>query len=365
MSVTTLNLDLGERSYPIHIGQGLLSDSAFLSEQISAHLASRKVFLITNTTVGPLYFESFNNALEGCDVTRMELPDGEQFKTLETLARIIDRMLELPCDRDTTVIALGGGVVGDVAGFAAACYRRGVAYIQVPTTLLAQVDSSVGGKTAVNHASGKNMIGAFYQPRAVLIDTDTLSTLDDREFRAGLAEVIKYGLIRDTVFFEWLEANIGAILERDSDALAHAIIESCRNKGQIVALDEKERGERALLNLGHTFGHAIEAATGYSEWLHGEAVAAGIVMSMEMSARCGYLGAEQVQRATELMNRAGLRTTPPGDLGVADYLKFMAHDKKVSQGNIHLVLMRDIGDAFVDAGYDDEHLKQTLERFAR
>jgi 3-dehydroquinate synthase len=323
-------------------------------------LPSRQVVLVTNSTVGPLYSERLITALDGFDITRVDLPDGEQYKTLDTFSLIIDQMMEIPCDRDATLIALGGGVVGDIAGFAAACYRRGVPCIQVPTTLLAQVDSSVGGKTAVNHSGGKNMIGAFYQPRAVVIDTDTLITLDDREFRAGLAEVIKYGLIRDSEFFSWLEENMNAVLARDSDALAHAIVTSCRNKAEVVAADETERGRRAMLNLGHTFGHAIEAATGYSEWLHGEAVAAGTVMAVEMSVRCGYLEVEVAQRVKELFGRAGLRTAPPGKVTPDRYLDFMARDKKVSQGNIRLVLLRDIGDAFLDSDYDKSALAHTL-----
>ncbi len=360
MPVTTLNLDLGERSYPIHIGQGLLSDRTFLAENLSSLLPSKQVVLVTNTTVGPLYSEYLITALEGFDITRVDLPDGEQYKTLDTFSHIIDRMMEIPCDRDTTLIALGGGVVGDIAGFAAACYRRGVPYIQIPTTLLAQVDSSVGGKTAVNHPGGKNMIGAFYQPSAVVIDTDTLSTLDDREFRAGLAEVIKYGLIRDREFFVWIEENINAVLARESTALAHVVTTSCRSKAEVVTADETERGQRAMLNLGHTFGHAIEAATGYSEWLHGEAVAAGTVMAMEMSVRCGYLGPDVAQRVTELFGRAGLRTSPPGNVTADRYLDFMARDKKVKQGNIRLVLLRDIGDAFLDSDYDERDLVKTL-----
>ena len=363
MSVTTLNLELGSRSYPIHIGQGLLCDRAFFKKNLEQLLPSKRVVVVSNTTVGPIYSNKLIAALEGFEVAQIELPDGERYKTLGTLSDIIDQLMDVSCDRDTALLALGGGVVGDISGFAAACFQRGIPYVQIPTTLLAQVDSAVGGKTAVNHPGGKNMIGAFYQPRAVFIDTDTLNTLADREFRAGLAEVIKYGLIRDGEFFAWLEENMDAILRRDSASLAYVIVHSCRNKAEVVAADETERGERALLNLGHTFGHAIEAATGYSDWLHGEAVAIGCVMALAMSVQCGYLGEDKLKRVTALFKRAGLRTDPPAGLTSDIYLEFMARDKKVSQGNIRLVLMRDIGDAFLESNYDRRDLKRALDQF--
>lgn len=279
----TLHVELGDRRYPLYIGPGLLGQA----ELLRPHIAGRQVLVVTNTTVAPLYLERTCAALQGLRYEAVILPDGERYKTLETLDAVFTALLEKRFDRHCTILALGGGVIGDLAGFAAACYQRGVDFIQVPTTLLAQVDSSVGGKTAVNHPLGKNMIGAFYQPRCVLADTETLNTLPDRELSAGLAEVIKYGLIRDRPFLEWLEANLDALLIRDAAALSEAIERSCRNKAEIVAADERETGERALLNLGHTFGHAIETGVGYGQWLHGEAVAAGTVLAADLSARLG------------------------------------------------------------------------------
>ena len=347
-----LSVSLRERSYPIYIGQNLLSDVEFLQEIV----AERSVAIVSNETVAPLYMDALVIALGDQVKVTVLLPDGEQHKTLDTLSRIFDQLLGAQCDRSTLLIALGGGVVGDVAGFAAACYQRGIAFMQVPTTLLAQVDSSVGGKTAVNHPSGKNMIGAFYQPEAVVIDVSTLSSLDDRELRAGVAEVIKYGLIRDEAFFSWLEENIDRLLARDADALIYAIEQSCRNKAEVVAVDELEHGERALLNLGHTFGHAIETATAYSSWLHGEAIAAGMLMAMLFSERVGLLGQDQRQRAENLIKRAGLPLIPPGEMDAQTFVKHMRHDKKVLNGTIRLILMRKIGAAFVSGDYDEDQL---------
>ena len=351
-----LSVSLGERSYPIYIGQNLLSDAGFLQEIV----AERSVAIVSNETVAPLYMDALVNALGDRVKVKVLLPDGEQHKTLDTLSGIFDQLLGAQCDRSTLLIALGGGVVGDVAGFAAACYQRGIAFMQVPTTLLAQVDSSVGGKTAVNHPSGKNMIGAFYQPEAVIIDVSTLSSLDDRELRAGVAEVIKYGLIRDEAFFGWLEENIDQLLARDADALIYAIERSCRNKAEVVAADELEHGERALLNLGHTFGHAIETATDYSSWLHGEAIAAGMLMAMVFSERVGLLGQDQRQQAENLIKQAGLPLIPPSEMDAQTFVKHMRHDKKVLNGTIRLILMRNIGEAFVSSDYDEDQLLSEL-----
>lgn len=342
----TLNVDLGERSYPIHIGAGLLARAELIAER----LPKKKVAIITNVTVAPLYLAPLKRALEarGVEVVPITLPDGEQHKNWETLNRIFDVLLEHRCERGTTLIALGGGVVGDLAGFAAAAFLRGVPFIQVPTTLLAQVDSAVGGKTAINHPLGKNMIGAFYQPRAVIADIDTLSTLPPRELAAGLAEVIKYGLIRDPALFEWLEKNVARLVRREAEPLAHAIERSCAIKAEIVAQDEREDGVRALLNLGHTFGHAIEAGTGYGTWLHGEAVGAGMALAARLSQRLGLIGQEEVRRVDAILKAAGLPARAP-DLGLARYLELMGHDKKVEGGRIRFVLLKRIGEAFVSA----------------
>ncbi|MBL8447108.1 MAG: 3-dehydroquinate synthase [Zoogloeaceae bacterium] len=340
----TLNVSLGDRSYPIRIGCGLLGRNELLGPVVRA----RKAAIVTNETVAPLYLERLVATLNqsGVAAYSIVLPDGEAFKTWETLNVIFDRLLLEHCDRRTPVIALGGGVVGDMAGFAAATYQRGVPFVQVPTTLLAQVDSSVGGKTAINHPLGKNMIGAFYQPRLVLADTDTLSTLPDQELRAGLAEVIKYGLIRDPGFFAWIEDNAELLLGRSPEALAYAIHRSCRNKAEVVAADETEQGERALLNLGHTFGHAIEAGMGFGAWLHGEAVAAGTVIAAELSCRLGWIGPADLGRIRLLMERVGLPVVAP-DLGVERYLALMAHDKKVEDGRLRLILLRGIGQGVI------------------
>lgn len=340
----TLNVDLGERTYPIHVGQGILEHIDLLLPC----LLQPRVAVVTNTTVAPLYLQRFARPLRdaGIEVTEIILPDGEQFKNWQTLNSIFEVLLERRCERSTTLIALGGGVVGDISGFAAACYQRGMPFIQVPTTLLAQVDSSVGGKTAINHPLGKNMLGAFYQPRMVLADTDVLATLPVRELRAGLAEVIKYGLIRDLPFLEWLEMHLERLLAREPQALAYAICRSCMNKAEIVVADEYENGQRALLNLGHTFGHAIETGMGYGEWLHGEAVAAGIMMAAELSCRLGWLGVADVARVERLLVRAGLPVFGPA-MGAESYLELMQHDKKVKDGKLRFVLLKQIGEAMV------------------
>lgn len=340
----TLNVALGDRAYPIHIGRGLL-DRADL---ILPHLKTRRVAIVTNDVVGPLYLARLSTTLAsaGVGVTTISLPDGEAHKDWPTLNRIFDTLLAERCERSTTLIALGGGVVGDMGGFAAACYQRGMPFIQIPTTLLAQVDSSVGGKTAINHPLGKNMIGAFYQPKLVLADIDTLSTLPDRELSAGLAEVIKYGLIRDAAFLAWLEQNLERLVARDPEALAYAIERSCGNKAEVVAADETEQGERALLNLGHTFGHAIETGLGYGAWLHGEAVAAGTMMAAELSRGLGWIMAEEVVRVESLFERARLPVWGP-TLGADRYLELMAHDKKVEAGRLRLVLLRALGRAVI------------------
>lgn len=353
----TLNMELGDRSYPIHIGAGLLARAELIVER----LRKKKVAIITNATVAPLYLAPFKRALEarGVEVVPITLPDGESHKNWETLNRIFDALLEHRCERGTTLIALGGGVVGDLAGFAAAAFLRGVPYIQVPTTLLAQVDSAVGGKTAINHPLGKNLIGAFYQPRAVITDTDTLATLPARELAAGLAEVVKYGLIRDPALFEWLENNMTRLVKREAEPLAHAIERSCAIKAEIVTLDEREDGVRALLNFGHTFGHAIEAGMGYGAWLHGEAVAAGMVLAARLSQRLGLISAQDVARVSTLLTSAGLPVAAP-DFGLERYLELMGHDKKVEGGRIRFVLLKRIGEAFVTDQVTGEALAHIL-----
>lgn len=353
----TLYVELGDRRYPIYIGPGLLDRPDLLR----AHVPGRQVLVVSNTTVAPLYLDRVRAALAGLRHEAVILPDGEQYKTLETLDEIFSALLSHRLDRDCTLVALGGGVIGDMAGFAAACYQRGVHFIQIPTTLLAQVDSSVGGKTAVNHPLGKNMIGAFYQPRCVLADTDTLKTLPDRELSAGLAEVIKYGLIRDLPFLEWLENHIEQLLARDAAALTEAIERSCRNKADIVAADERETGERALLNLGHTFGHAIETGMGYGEWLHGEAVAVGMNLAADLSARLGWLKGEQVERVRALLARARLPLNAPEGLTADDFLRLMAVDKKVKEGQLRLILLRALGHGVIAETVDPRLLRDTLE----
>ncbi len=354
----TLTVSLGARSYPIQIGEDLLQRPNALIDR----LPQPRVAIVTNTTIAPLYLAALTRGLDAHDVRSAPiiLPDGEAYKDWKTLALIFDVLLAQRCERKTTVIALGGGVIGDMAGFAAATYLRGVPFIQVPTTLLAQVDSSVGGKTGINHPAGKNMIGAFYQPRLVLADTATLATLPDRELSAGLAEVIKYGLIRDPSFFDWLEKNIEALFNRDSAALAYAIRRSCEIKAEIVAEDEHESGVRALLNLGHTFGHAIETGLGYGEWLHGEAIAAGTLQALDLSRRLGHLGAADVARAADLYRRARLPVAAP-NLGVDRYLELMGNDKKVEDGKLRLVLLKRIGNAFVTGEFPQSALIETLK----
>ncbi|MBT9612369.1 MAG: 3-dehydroquinate synthase [Burkholderiales bacterium] len=353
----TLTVALGDRSYPIHIGGGLLTQPGL----ILPHLKIPQAAIVTNTTVGPLYLERVQNILlqNGIKVLPIVLPDGEAYKNSESLKQIYDALLTHRMERKATLIALGGGVIGDLTGFAAATYLRGVPFIQIPTTLLAQVDSSVGGKTGINHPLGKNMIGAFYQPQLVLADTDTLNTLPDRELSAGLAEVIKYGLIRDLPFLAWLEANMDKLLARDPAALAYAIHRSCQNKADVVAADERESGNRALLNLGHTFGHAIEAGMGYGAWLHGEAVGTGMIMAAELSHRLGWLSDADVARARALILKAGLPALAP-DLGFDKYLDLMGLDKKVEAGKIRFVLLKALGHAVLSADVPTEALKETI-----
>ena len=353
----TLTVGLQERSYPIHIGSGLLLDSGLLSP----HIPGKRAAIVTNTTVAPLYLEKLQRTLAqtGVESLPIVLPDGEKYKTSETLNLIYDALLASRCERKTPLIALGGGVIGDMTGFAAATYLRGVPFIQIPTTLLSQVDSSVGGKTGINHPLGKNMIGAFYQPRLVLADIGTLDTLPDNELSAGLAEVIKYGLIRDLPFLEWLEQNMEKLLARDRDALQHAVLRSCENKAEVVAADERESGERALLNLGHTFGHAIETGMGYGVWLHGEAVAAGTVMAAELSSRLGWLSDKDVARVRALLQRAGLPVASP-DLGMEKYLDYMGHDKKVEGGMLRFVLLRQLGKAELTGDVPRDLIEKTI-----
>jgi 3-dehydroquinate synthase len=356
-----LNVSLAERSYPILVGAGLLSRP----ELIQPVLPTARVALVSNTTVAPLYLDVLAKGLEkvGVDVTPIILPDGEVYKNSESLNLIYDALLASRCDRGTTIIALGGGVIGDLAGFAAATYQRGVPFVQIPTTLLSQVDSSVGGKTGINHPRGKNMVGAFWQPKLVLADTDTLQTLPDRELSSGMAEVIKYGLIRDLPFLKWLEVSMEGLLSRNGELLAHAIERSCANKAEVVAADELEtarEGGRALLNLGHTFGHAIETGIGYGEWLHGEAVAAGTVMAVELSRRLGWLSVADVERVRTLLQSAGLPVAAP-NLGADRYLELMSHDKKVVAGNLRLVLLRVLAQAVTYADAPREEIVAAIE----
>jgi 3-dehydroquinate synthase len=353
--VHTLKVELGTRSYPILIDAGLLG----LPTVLDAQVAARDVLIVSNTTVAPLYLPAVSAALQPRRLVPVILPDGEAHKTLANLSRVLDVLVANRFGRDCAVLALGGGVVGDLAGFAAASYQRGVALLQVPTTLLAQVDSAVGGKTGVNHPGGKNLIGAFHQPAAVVIDTHTLTTLPARELRAGLAEVIKYGLICDAALFGWLEAHLDSVLAGDAAALAHVIHRSCAIKAAIVGRDERERGERALLNLGHTFGHALEAATAYKEWLHGEAVGAGLVMAAAMSQACGFLSAADAARVRQLVERAGL-PAHAASVSPQMLLEHMRIDKKVQGGRMRLVLLRAIGSAFISDDYPEHALQRTL-----
>jgi 3-dehydroquinate synthase len=346
-----LNVELGERSYPIYIGKGLLHDT----ELLARHVRGNQVLVVTNETIAPLYLAPALAAFAHLQVDSCILPDGEVYKNLEVLNQIFDTLLHKRHNRTTTLVALGGGVVGDMTGFAAACYQRGVDFIQVPTTLLAQVDSSVGGKTAVNHPAGKNMIGAFYQPRCVIADIDTLATLPVREYAAGLAEVVKYGLIADPGFFDWLEQNTSALLARDAEVVATAVYRSCVNKAQVVARDEREGGLRAILNLGHTFGHAIETAQGYGVWLHGEAVAAGMVIASELSVQLGWIDSAAVARIVHLLESMGLPVAPPSGMAASQFLELMAVDKKVLDGKLRLVALTALGSACItsEAGTQD------------
>ena len=356
----TLNVALAKRSYPIHIGRGLITDASL----ILPHLKRKHAAIVTNTTVAPLYLAQLSDALQaaGVQVIPIILPDGEAYKNSDTLNSIYDALLQNRCERSTTLIALGGGVIGDLTGYAAATFLRGVPFIQIPTTLLSQVDSSVGGKTGINHPLGKNMIGAFYQPQLVLADIDTLQTLPPREFSAGVAEVIKYGLIRDAHFFDWLEHQMPQLMQLDEAVLSEAIYRSCQNKADVVAKDEHEQGERALLNLGHTFGHAIENAMGYGVWLHGEAVAAGTMMAADLSQRMDWLSADDVARIKNSLLAANLPLIPP-KLGTAKYLDLMGLDKKVENGKIRLVLQQGIGRAVITSDYDANKLHACLSTY--
>jgi len=349
-------VDLADRSYPIYIGTDLLSHADFLPE----HVAGQQVMIVTNTTVAPLYLEKTRRLFKDFDVSEIILPDGELYKHWETMNLIFDQLLRDGHSRSTTLVALGGGVVGDMTGFAAASYQRGVAFIQIPTTLLSQVDSSVGGKTGINHPLGKNMIGAFHQPKAVLIDIQTLDTLEKRELSAGMAEVIKYGLIRDSHFLDWIDSHIDSILELNKDALVYVIEKSCRCKASVVAEDEFEAGVRALLNFGHTFGHAIESHMGYGKWLHGEAVGAGMVMATDLSFKEGYLSLPERDRVRNIVQRAGLPILPPEEMSEQDFLSKMRVDKKVINNSIRLVLLKALGKAFVTSGFKSGNLTQTL-----
>ena len=353
----TLTVDLGERAYPIHIGSGLLGNADLLTP----HIAGKQLLIVTNETVAPIYLDKLKQGLSGYSVDVVVLPDGEAYKTLETLNLIFDAALSGRHSRNTTLIALGGGVVGDMCGFAAASYQRGVNFIQIPTTLLSQVDSSVGGKTGVNHALGKNMIGAFWQPQLVLADVAVLETLPARELSAGIAEVVKYGLLGDAAFLDWLEQNMAALVARDPAALTYAVHRSCQNKADIVARDEREGGIRAWLNLGHTFGHAIEHSLGYGEWLHGEAVAAGMCMAAEMSERLGWITSADVARVRKLVQAANLPIRPPQQMTSAQFISAMSVDKKVLDGQLRLVLLKSLGESIVTADFPQQILMDTIE----
>lgn len=355
----TLNVELDERSYPILIGSGLMQDAALLNE----HIPGKQVLIVSNETVAPLHAQPLLDALADRQVDLITLPDGEKFKNLDTLNLIFTRLLELGYDRSCTLVALGGGVVGDVCGYAAASYQRGVKFVQIPTTLLAQVDSSVGGKTGINHPMGKNMIGAFYQPQSVLIDIETLNTLPERELKAGVGEVIKYGLGLDLKFLEWLEENAEALLAREPEALAHAVEQSCAIKARVVAADERESGQRALLNLGHTYGHAIETHTGYSSWLHGEAVGAGMVMAADLAQSEGMIDTATANRSRALIERCGLPTRPPQDMDSERFLALMARDKKTLDNNLRLVLMTAAGNSVCTSKFSHKNLVQLIDNY--
>ncbi|MCQ8103480.1 3-dehydroquinate synthase [Methylomonas sp. SURF-2] len=358
MKALQVELDNG-RGYPIYIGSGLLAQT----ELLTRHIRSKQVAIVTNETIAPLYLAPLRAALSAYQLEAVILPDGEQYKTLGYLEKIFDQLLAAKFSRNATLIALGGGVIGDMGGFAAACYQRGIAFIQIPTTLLAQVDSSVGGKTGVNHALGKNMIGAFYQPQCVIADADVLDTLDDRQLSAGLAEVIKYGLIRDPEFLAWLEASMPLLLARDKTALAHAIERSCANKAEVVGEDEFESGARATLNLGHTFGHAIETGSGYGHYLHGEAVAIGTCFAADLSRRLGWLNDADVERIVALFKAAKLPVTPPASMTAAQYVDLMAVDKKNVDGKIRVILLEAVGRASLPVNVELTHLQETLNTY--
>ncbi|KAI4387328.1 hypothetical protein MLD38_005169 [Melastoma candidum] len=363
-SPTVVDVDLGNRSYPIYIGSALLDQPLLLQR----HVHGKRVLVVTNDTVGPLYLDKVVYALTkdnpNISVEHVILPDGEKFKEMDTLMKVFDKAIESRLDRKCTFVALGGGVIGDMCGYAAASFLRGVNFIQIPTTVMSQVDSSVGGKTGINHRLGKNLIGAFYQPQCVLIDTDTLNTLPDRELASGLAEVIKYGLIRDAEFFKWQEKNMSALMSRDAAALAYAIKRSCENKAEVVSLDEKESGLRATLNLGHTFGHAIENGLGYGEWLHGEAVAAGIAMAVDMSYRLGWIDGSLVYRVDKILKQGNLPTVPPDVMTVEMFKSVMAVDKKVADGLLRLILLKGpLGNCVFTGDYDKRALEGTLHAF--
>lgn len=354
----TLTVDLGDRSYPIYIGSGIRQQKALFSDAIHG----KQVMIVTNTTVAELYLDDVVALLDqDYQVDTCILPDGEQYKNLATYEQIMTALLEAKHNRTTTIIALGGGVVGDMAGFAAATYQRGVPFIQVPTTLLSQVDSSVGGKTGVNHPLGKNMVGAFYQPQAVIIDTDTLHTLPNRELSAGMAEVIKYGLICDAPFFAWLEDNIEQLMALNGELVTHAIYESCKAKAYVVAQDEREGGIRAILNLGHTFGHAIETEMGYGQWLHGEAVGAGTVLAVDLSWRLGNIDETDLARTVDIFAKAKIPVLPPKGMSRDAFLDRMLLDKKVIDGSLRLVLLKSLGDAYVTSDFDLQDFNACLD----
>ena len=354
-----LNVELADKSYPIYIGSNLLSSKSLLSD----HIQGKQVMIVTNSTIAPLYLEKLKDALSDFNVESVVLPDGEEFKTLETLNKVFDALLKAKFDRSSTLVALGGGVVGDIAGYAAASYQRGVNFIQVPTSLLSQVDSSVGGKTGVNHELGKNMIGAFYQPKAVIIDVDTLDTLSDQEYSAGMAEVIKYGLLGNADFFYMLETNIESIMARNKDLIIEIIFNSCKDKASIVALDEFERGKRALLNLGHTFGHGIENAFGYGNYLHGEAVSIGMVMAAKLSVNEGYLSNEDAIRVESILSKADLPISIKKSIGSETLIEAMSLDKKSIDGKIRLVLLKALGDSYLTDSYSKENFNKVVNNF--
>ncbi len=358
-------VELGDRSYPIYAGNGLLNKGNLFSENIR----SKQIMIVSNTTIAPLYLETVMQSLqgltaEGLEINSVILPDGEQYKTLDAVNDIITALLNKRHGRNSCLVALGGGVIGDITGFAAACYQRGIDFIQIPTTVLAQVDSSVGGKTGVNHAAGKNMIGAFHQPRAVIADIAVLDTLNDREISAGLAEVVKYGLIRDEKFFVWLEENIEQLLNREPEALTYIIEQSCRNKAEVVAEDERESGIRAILNLGHTFGHAIETGLGYGEWLHGEAIALGMLMAADLSHRLGWITEEVIERIKQILIKLNLPVALPDDLDPGKMRELMSVDKKAKDGVLFLILLKGIGEAVVTDEFDEDLLMETLHHFS-